>query len=169
MTSVEKLFLNVSALGTLDVTIGGRSYTLLIAQSKNSLAELLPQEVLATVPVETSDTSLEEDVELFIQEKDDLGETLELPTREQPTCPPIELRPRPSGLRYAFLKGDTESPIIISDKLSDEETAKLIAILEKHRAIFGYSLQDLKGISQTLCTHSHPYRPSQHTFQGASA
>jgi hypothetical protein len=166
--SIEKLFLDVSALGTLDVTIGGRSYTLLIAQSKNSLAELLPQEVLATVPVETSDTSLEEDVELFIQEKDDLGETLELPTREQPTCPPIELRPRPSGLRYAFLKGDTESPIIISDKLSDEETAKLIAILEKHRAIFGYSLQDLKGISQTLCTHSHPYRPSQHTFQGAS-
>jgi hypothetical protein len=58
MTSVEKLFLNVSALGTLDVTIGGRSYTLPIARSKNSLAKTIPQEesveeVLAIIPIET--------------------------------------------------------------------------------------------------------------------
>ena len=62
---------------------------------------------------------------------------------------------------YAFLNGDTETPIIISDKLSDEETAKLIAVLEKHRAVFGYSLQDLKGISPTLCTHRIPIDPSE--------
>ena len=43
--------------------------------------------------------------------------------------------------------------MIISDKLSDEETYKLITVLEKHRATFGYSLQDLKGISPILCTH----------------
>ena len=52
-----------------------------------------------------------------------------------------------------FLNDNTKTPVIISDKLSDEETTKLIAILEKHRAVFGYSLQDLKGISPTLCTH----------------
>ena len=37
--------------------------------------------------------------------------------------------------------------------LSDEETFKLIAILEKHRSVFGYSLQD-------LCTHRIPIDPS---------
>jgi hypothetical protein len=58
-----------------------------------------------------------------------------------------------TGLRYAFLNGDKETPIIISDKLNDEETTKLIAVLEKHRSVLGYSLQDLKGISPTLCTH----------------
>ena len=51
--------------------------------------------------------------------------------------------------------------MIISDKLSDEETAKLIDVLEKHRAVFGYSLQDLKGISPTLCTHRIPIDPSE--------
>src|SRR6185312_16021027 len=96
--------------------------------------------------------SLEKDVELFIQEEDDSGETLEIPTDERPSRPPIELKPLSSGLRYAFLNDDIESPIIISNKLSDKETAKLLAVLEKHRPIFGYSLQDLKGISPTLCT-----------------
>jgi len=46
--------------------------------------------------------------------------------------------------------------MIISEKFSDEETYKLITILEKHRAAFGYSLQDLKGISPILFTHRMP-------------
>jgi hypothetical protein len=45
------------------------------------------------------------------------------------------------------------TPVIISDKLSNEEMSKPIAILEKHRLVFGYSLQDLQGISLTLYTH----------------
>jgi hypothetical protein len=28
-----------------------------------------------------------------------------------------------------------------------------MVVLEKHRSAFGYSLQDLKGISPALCTH----------------
>ena len=50
--------------------------------------------------------------------------------------------------------------MIISDKLTDEETSKLIVILEKHRSVLGYSLQDLKGISPTLYTHRIPIEPS---------
>jgi hypothetical protein len=117
-------------------------------------------EVEAVFPIETPESSLEKDTELFTEE-DDQDETFELPTHEQPPCQPIELKPLPSGLRYSFLNGDTETPVIISDKLSDEETAKLIAVLEKHRAVFGYSLQDLKGISPTLCTHRIPIDPSE--------
>jgi hypothetical protein len=49
--------------------------------------------------------------------------------------------------------------MIISDKLSQEETFCLITILEKHRSTFGYSVQDLKGINPALCTHRIPTDP----------
>jgi len=35
-----------------------------------------------------------------------------------------------------------------------------MAVLEKHHSAFGYSLQDLKGISPTLCTHRIPRDPN---------
>ena len=46
--------------------------------------------------------------------------------------------------------------MIISDKTSHEESLRLLTVLEKHRSTFGYSLQDLKGISPALCTHRIP-------------
>ena len=70
------------------------------------------------------------------------------------------LKPLPSGLKYAFLNNDRESPVIISDKLSKDETLWLLTILEKHRSAFGYSLEDLKGISPALCTHRIPIDPA---------
>ena len=60
-----------------------------------------------------------------------------------------------------FLNDNTKTPVIISDKLSDEETTKLIVVLEKHRAVFGYSLQDLKGISPALFTYRIPIDPTK--------
>jgi hypothetical protein len=74
----------------------------------------------------------------------------------EPPKPPIELKPLPVGLRYAFLNNDQESPVIISDKLTQEESLCLITVLEKHHSVFGYSLEDLKGISTALCTHHIP-------------
>jgi len=78
----------------------------------------------------------------------------------EPPKPSIELKPLPSGLRYAFLNNDQDSPVIISDKLSQEESLRLLTILEKHHSAFGYSLQDLKGISPALCTHRIPIDPN---------
>lgn len=105
------------------------------------------------LPFEPPVSSLETDSKLFIQEEGDCGETMELPIHEKRTRPPIELKPIPKGLKYAFINGDSESPIFNSNKHSDEETSKLVTILEKHRSIFGYSLVDLRGISPNLCTH----------------
>jgi hypothetical protein len=105
-------------------------------------------------------SSLIKDAKLFIEEEDDLGETINLPTVEVLAPPPVELKPLLVGLRYAFLNGDMNTRIIISDMLSNKETSKLIAILEKHRLVFGYSLQDLKGISPTLSTHRIPIDPA---------
>jgi hypothetical protein len=59
-----------------------------------------------------------------------------------------------------LLHNDSESPMIINDQLTQEETHRLITILEKHRSAFGYSLQDLKGISLALCTHGIPTDPN---------
>ena len=50
--------------------------------------------------------------------------------------------------------------MIISDKLSQEESLRLLTVLEKHRSAFGYSLQDLKRIRPTLCTHRIPTDPN---------
>jgi hypothetical protein len=93
----------------------------------------------------------------------------------EPPKPSIELKPLPSGPSYAFLNNDQDSPMIISDKLSLEESLRLLAVLEKHRSTFGYSLQDnLKRISPALCTHripidfdSIPSREPQHRFNNA--
>ena len=87
---VEKLFLDVSTIGRLDVSLGGKAYSLPIDPTKNYMAEPLPQaepieEVLAVMPEDDSKSSLEWDAELFIQEEDDLEEKLELPIHEKPT------------------------------------------------------------------------------------
>ena len=72
---VEKLFQNISSLGTLDVTLGGRAFSSPILRSKDSLAESMPQEELvdevqAIFPAETPESSLEKYAKLF-QEEDD--------------------------------------------------------------------------------------------------
>jgi hypothetical protein len=77
----------------------------------------------------------------------------------EPPKPPIELKPLPSELKYDFLNNDQDFPVIISDKLSQEESLCLISVLEKHHAAFGYSLYDLKGISLVLCTYRIPIDP----------
>jgi hypothetical protein len=105
--------------------------------------------------------NLEDDAEFFIEEEDDDPlEPKPLDDLLEPPIPPIELKPIPAGLRYAFLNNDQEFPMIISDKLSQKETLRLITVLEKHRSAFGYSLQDLKEISPALCTHRIPIDPN---------
>jgi hypothetical protein len=46
--------------------------------------------------------------------------------------------------------------VIFSDKLSNDETQRLVATLDKYRSVIGYSLKDLKGISLSLRTHHNP-------------
>ena len=67
--------------------------------------------------------------------------------------PVFELKPLPDTLKYAFLDEKKIYPIIISANLSEKEEEKLLKTLKKHRAAIGYTLDDLKGISPTLCQH----------------
>jgi hypothetical protein len=74
----------------------------------------------------------------------------------KPETSPVELKQLPLGLQYVFLNDDRETPVIISDKLSNDETRRLVATLEKYRSVIGYSLKDMKVISPSLCTHCIP-------------
>jgi len=71
----------------------------------------------------------------------------------RPEAPKTELKQLPPGLKYAFLHGKEDAPVIISDKLAESESRRLLLVLEKYKTVLGYSLQDLKGISPNLCTH----------------
>jgi hypothetical protein len=137
-----------------------------ITHSLNAKIEPIPElDPVEEVKVASLDyliePNLEDDARFFIDEEEDEGPIEPEPLDEflEPPKPSIELKPLPSGLRYAFLNNDQDSPLIISDKLSQEESLHLLTVLEKHHSAFGYSLQDLKGISPALCTHCIPTDP----------
>ncbi len=62
--------------------------------------------------------------------------------------PVFELKPLPDTLDEKKIY-----PVIISANLSEQEEERLLKTLKKHRAAIGYTLDDLKGISPTLCQH----------------
>jgi hypothetical protein len=108
---LEKLFVNPPKIGDLDIKLGRDTFTIPITQAKNSMAESLPypnlpMEVMSVLPFDSPKPSLEKDAKLFIEEEDDLGEAIDLPTEAVLTQPPVELKTLPAGLRYAFLNGD---------------------------------------------------------------
>ena len=65
----------------------------------------------------------------------------------------FELKPLPDNLKYAYLDENKIYLVIISANLSEHEEERLLKTLKKHRAAIGYTLDDLKGISPTLCQH----------------
>ena len=65
--------------------------------------------------------------------------------------PVFELKQLPDTLKYAYLNENKIYPVIISANLSEHEEERLLKTLRKHHAAIGYTLDDLKGISPTLC------------------
>ncbi|KAK1616637.1 hypothetical protein QYE76_022154 [Lolium multiflorum] len=55
---------------------------------------------------------------------------------------------------YAYIDDKKTYPVIISAKLSDFEEERLLEILKKHRGAIGYTIDDLKGISPSICQHA---------------
>jgi hypothetical protein len=111
--------------------------------------------LLATSSMSGIDNSSSKVVDYFTPaDKEAKFQDLEQEDNLEPST--IELKPLPPGLKYVFLNGDRSTPVIISNKLSESETQKLVATLEKYRTVIGYSLKDLKGIRLSLCTHHIP-------------
>jgi hypothetical protein len=108
-----------------------------------------------TLEEELSPPCLDDVADYFSLAKEEV-EFQDLEQDVKPETSPVELKQLPPGLQYVFLNGDHETLVIISDKLSNDETRKLVATLEKYQSVIGSSLKDLKGISPSLCTHRIP-------------
>jgi hypothetical protein len=153
---LEKL-LKEGHTGKLDVCLGKTikvplNFSHLIHTKTEPSPEPDPMEEVNEASLEHFVESNHENIAEFFIEKEEENPTESEPLdeTEEPSRPPIELKPLPPSLRYAFLHNDSESPVIINDQVTQEETQRMITILEKHRSTFGYSLQDLKGISPAL-------------------
>ena len=73
--------------------------------------------------------------------------------------PVFELKPLPDTLKYVYLDEKKIYPVIIRANLSEHEEERLLKVLRKHRDAIGYTLDDLKGISPTLCQHNVNMKP----------
>ena len=65
----------------------------------------------------------------------------------------LTLKELPSHLKYEFLEPEKRKPVIISDALTKAEEQKLLVILRKYKEAIAWSIEDLKGISPSICMH----------------
>ena len=63
------------------------------------------------------------------------------------------LKELPKHLKYVFLQPEKGKSIIISVGLTKLEEQKLLEILKKYKEAIAWSIEDLKGISPSICMH----------------
>ena len=63
------------------------------------------------------------------------------------------LKELPEHLKYAFLQPKRGNPVIISVGLTKLEEQKLLETLRKYKEAIAWSIEDLKGISPSVCMH----------------
>jgi hypothetical protein len=85
---------------------------------------------------------------------EDLGTTL--PLKEDHV---FGLKPLPDDFKYDYIDDKKIYHVIIGAKLLGKEEERLLEILRKHRGAIGYTLDDLKGISPTICQHAINMEP----------
>ncbi|XP_042410060.1 uncharacterized protein LOC121999439, partial [Zingiber officinale] len=101
-----------------------------------------------------NDTFLEDEEDLEEGSQDEEIKLIEQePTVLKIVSPQLELKPLPSTLKYEFLGPNSTFPIIINASLTESETQRLVEELKLHRKAIGYTIDDIKGISPSLCMH----------------
>ena len=63
------------------------------------------------------------------------------------------LKELPEQLKYAFLQPEKGNPVIILVGLIELEEQKLLEILRKYKEAIAWFIEDLKGISPSICIH----------------
>ena len=75
-------------------------------------------------------------------------------THEQETSTEgLTLKELPSHLKYEFLEPEKRKPVLISAALTEAEEQKLLVIMRKYKEAIAWSIEDLKGISPSICMH----------------
>ncbi|KAG8649385.1 hypothetical protein MANES_08G082266v8, partial [Manihot esculenta] len=72
---------------------------------------------------------------------------------ESTPTPKLKLKPLSSHLRYAFLGESSTHSVIISNHLGVEEEIKMLKVLNMHKKALGWSIDDIKSITPSLCMH----------------
>ena len=75
-------------------------------------------------------------------------------THEQETIAELlTLKELPGHLKYEFLEPEKRKPVIISTALTEAEEQKFLVILRKYKEAISWSIEELKGISPSICLH----------------
>ena len=102
-------------------------------------------------------------IKKFFEQQPPLKHNLPIETLGVPPPPkgdPVfELKQLPDTLKYAYVNEKRIYPAIISANLSEQEEERLLKNLKIHSSTIGYTLDDLKGISPTLCQHKINMEP----------
>ena len=109
----------------------------------------------------------DEDIETCIEEVMTINEEADF--KELPLDEPIEeVKPLPSTLKYAFLDSQQTKSVIISSQLNEEQEKRFLDVLRRNEKAIGWTLEDLRGLYPSLCTHdiflenkSRPVREAQ--------
>jgi hypothetical protein len=145
----------------LKMAVGHQEFSTSFARAINhavedELEEDLLQQVMATTLEEELSPRCLDDVADYFSLAEEEAEVQDQEQEVKLETSPVEHKQLPPELQYVFLNGNRETPVIISDKLSNDETRRLVTTLEKYRSVIVYSLKDLMGISLSLCTHRIP-------------
>jgi hypothetical protein len=142
----------------LKMAVGHQEFSTSFARTVNhavedELEEDLLQQVMTTTLEEELSLPYLDNVADYFSLAEEEAKFQDLEQEVKPETSPVELNQLPPGLQYVFLNGNSETPVIISEKLSNDETQRLVATVERYWSVIGYSLKDMKGISLSLCTH----------------
>ena len=85
--------------------------------------------------------------------QDDVGSQGQKTTEQETSAEGLILKELPSRLKYAFLEPEKRKLVIISAALTESEEQKLLEILMKYKEAIAWSIEDLKGISPSICMH----------------
>ena len=85
--------------------------------------------------------------------QDDVCNQGQKTTEQETSAEGLILKELPSHLKYVLLEPEKRKPIIISVVLTKFEEQKLLEILRKYKEAISWSIEDLKGISTSICMH----------------
>ena len=74
----------------------------------------------------------------------------------------LVLKELPEHLKYAFLQPEKGKPVIISAGLTKLEEQKLLETLRKYKKAIAWSIEDLKGISPSICMEENARTSIEH-------
>ena len=80
--------------------------------------------------------------------------------KESSTAPEVAMKTLPSSLNYTLLVSNSTYPIIINSELNSNDLDRLVNVVQKPRKAIGYTIDDIKGISPSICTRRINLEPN---------